>query len=173
MLRILGKIQRIGIVTEPCPGSTTPALTEIGEQLKTGIGERFGGSPRHPRSGRGLLQRLRARNPCAQTIPITVSSASACISSPARVTRHAAGHRPRFASHGGRRCAVLTRPCPNRGSLSQSASAAPTAASSVPATPPRRAVSNVIPVDAVIRGCPPTPLALMRGILEAIAKRSA
>jgi len=34
------------------------------------------------------------------------------------------------------------------------------------------AVANVIPVDAVIRGCPPTPFALMRGILEAIGKRS-
>jgi Ni,Fe-hydrogenase III small subunit len=30
------------------------------------------------------------------------------------------------------------------------------------------AVANVIPVDAVIRGCPPTPLDLMRGILQAI-----
>src|SRR3972149_6725739 len=29
------------------------------------------------------------------------------------------------------------------------------------------AVSNVIPVDAVSRGCPPTPLRLMRGILQA------
>ena len=34
------------------------------------------------------------------------------------------------------------------------------------------AVANVIPVDAVIRGCPPTPLALMRGILEAIGKQA-
>ena len=34
------------------------------------------------------------------------------------------------------------------------------------------AVANVIPVDAVIRGCPPTPLGLMRGILEAIGRRS-
>ena len=33
------------------------------------------------------------------------------------------------------------------------------------------AVSNVIPVDAVIRGCPPTPFDLMRGILEAISRR--
>jgi len=30
------------------------------------------------------------------------------------------------------------------------------------------AVANVIPVDAVIRGCPPTPLNLMLGILGAI-----
>ena len=34
-------------------------------------------------------------------------------------------------------------------------------------------VSSTVPVDVVIRGCPPTPLALMRGILEAIAKRPA
>ena len=34
------------------------------------------------------------------------------------------------------------------------------------------AVSSVIPVDAVIRGCPPTPLDLMRGILEAIGKKT-
>jgi len=33
------------------------------------------------------------------------------------------------------------------------------------------AVANVIPVDAVIPGCPPTPLALMRGIIEAIRLR--
>ena len=32
------------------------------------------------------------------------------------------------------------------------------------------AVSNVVPVDAVIRGCPPTPIDLMRGILEAIGR---
>jgi Ni,Fe-hydrogenase III small subunit len=32
-------------------------------------------------------------------------------------------------------------------------------------------VSQVIAVDAVIPGCPPTPLALMQGILEIIQKR--
>jgi Ni,Fe-hydrogenase III small subunit len=32
------------------------------------------------------------------------------------------------------------------------------------------AVSNVIPVDGVIRGCPPTPLNLLRGILEALGE---
>ncbi|MFA6280008.1 MAG: NADH-quinone oxidoreductase subunit NuoB [Bdellovibrionales bacterium] len=33
------------------------------------------------------------------------------------------------------------------------------------------AVSNVIPVDAVIRGCPPTPLQLLQGILEVLKAR--
>lgn len=30
------------------------------------------------------------------------------------------------------------------------------------------AIARVVPVDGVIRGCPPPPLALLRGILEAI-----
>ena len=44
MLRILAKIQRIGIITEPLPKIDEPALTEVGAQLKAHIGERFGGS---------------------------------------------------------------------------------------------------------------------------------
>ncbi|MHB1544194.1 MAG: NADH-quinone oxidoreductase subunit B family protein [Gammaproteobacteria bacterium] len=34
------------------------------------------------------------------------------------------------------------------------------------------AVQNVIPVDGIIRGCPPTPLALMRGILSLIDRKT-
>ena len=32
-------------------------------------------------------------------------------------------------------------------------------------------VSNVIPVDVVVPGCPPTPLDLLRGILTAVARQ--
>jgi len=35
----------------------------------------------------------------------------------------------------------------------------------------RGKVSSVIPVDVAVPGCPPTPLAIMRGILTAIAAR--
>ncbi|MFZ0256220.1 MAG: NADH-quinone oxidoreductase subunit B family protein [Gammaproteobacteria bacterium] len=34
------------------------------------------------------------------------------------------------------------------------------------------AVANVIPVDVSIPGCPPTPLALLKGILAAVNRRS-
>jgi Ni,Fe-hydrogenase III small subunit len=34
------------------------------------------------------------------------------------------------------------------------------------------AVANVLPVDGIIRGCPPTPLALMNGILALIASKA-
>jgi Ni,Fe-hydrogenase III small subunit len=31
-------------------------------------------------------------------------------------------------------------------------------------------VSNVIPVDVEVPGCPPTPIALLQGILAAVSK---
>jgi Ni,Fe-hydrogenase III small subunit len=37
----------------------------------------------------------------------------------------------------------------------------------------RGRVSNVIPVDIAVPGCPPTPLAIMQGILTAIAVKKA
>lgn len=37
----------------------------------------------------------------------------------------------------------------------------------------RGPVSAIVPVDAVVTGCPPTPLAIMRGLLQITSKRPA
>lgn len=37
----------------------------------------------------------------------------------------------------------------------------------------RGPISAIVPVDAVVAGCPPTPLAIMRGLLQITSKRPA
>jgi Ni,Fe-hydrogenase III small subunit len=34
------------------------------------------------------------------------------------------------------------------------------------------AVTSVLPVDVLVPGCPPTPIAILRGILSAVRRRS-
>lgn len=170
MLRILGKIQRIGIITDPLPAITEPALTEVGEQLKAHIGARFGGSLAIREVDAGSC------NGCELEIQM--------LGNPYYSIERFGVHfvaSPRFAD-----MLLVTGP------VSRHMQAA--LLSTYAATPEPRlviavgncgadggefgvnyascgAVSNVIPVDAVIRGCPPTPLDLIRGILEAIGKR--
>ncbi|OHC62512.1 MAG: hydrogenase [Rhodocyclales bacterium GWA2_65_20] len=171
MLRILGKIQRLGIVTEQLPEIGEPALTEIGEQLKAHIGERFGGSLaiREVDAGscNGCELEVQALNNPIYSIErfgvhFVASPRHAdmlLFSGP--VSRHMetallrtyeATPEPRLVIAVGE-CGA----CGGEFGISYASCGA---------------VSNVIPVDAVIRGCPPTPINLMRGILEAIAKRS-
>lgn len=170
MLRILGKIQRIGIITEPIPVCDEPALSEVGAQLKAHIGERFGGSLAIREVDAGSC------NGCELEIQM--------LGNPYYSIERFGVHfvaSPRFAD-----LLLVTGP------VARHMQAA--LLSTYAATPEPRlviavgncgadggefgtsyascgAVANVIPVDAVIRGCPPTPLALMRGILEAIGQR--
>jgi Ni,Fe-hydrogenase III small subunit len=172
MLRILGKIQRIGIVTEPLPRLDEPALTEIGEQLKAGIGKLFGGSLaiREVDAGscNGCELEIHALNNPYYGIErfgvhFVASPRHAdmlLVTGP--VSRHMeAALRRTYAATPEPRLVIAAGECgANGGEFGASYASC-------------GAVSNVIPVDAVIRGCPPTPLNLMRGILEAIGRRSA
>lgn len=171
MLRILGKIQRLGIITERLPDRGEPALTEIGEQLKTHVGERFGGSLaiREVDAGscNGCELEIQALNNPFYSIErfgvhFVASPRHAdmlLVTGP--VSRHMeAALRRTYDAMPEPRLVIAVGECGACGGEFGVSYAS------------CGAVANVIRVDAVIRGCPPTPLALMRGILEAIGKRS-
>jgi Ni,Fe-hydrogenase III small subunit len=169
MLRILGKIQRIGIITEPLPVLDESALSEIGEQLKAHIGERFGGSLAIREVDAGScngceLEIQMLGNPYYSIERFGVHFvASPRFADMLLVTGPVSRHmeealRRTLAATLEPRLVIAVGACgADGGEFGVSYASC-------------GAVSNVIPVDAVIRGCPPTPIALMRGILEAIGK---
>ena len=171
MLRILGKIQRIGIITEPLPVLDESALSEVGEQLKAHIGERFGGSLAIREVDAGScngceLEIQMLGNPYYSIERFGVHFvASPRFADMLLVTGPVSRHmeealRRTLAATLEPRLVIAVGACgADGGEFGVSYASC-------------GAVSNVIPVDAVIRGCPPTPLTLMRGILEAIGKRS-
>ena len=154
-----------------CPRLDEPALTEIGEQLKARIGEQFGGSLaiREVDAGscNGCELEIQALNNPYYSIErfgvhFVASPRHAdmlLVTGP--VSRHMeAALRRTYDATPEPRLVIAVGECgANGGEFGTSYASC-------------GAVSNVIPVDAVIRGCPPTPLDLMRGILEAIGKRS-
>ena len=170
MLRILAKIQRIGIITEPLPRLAEPALSEIGEQLKAGIGEKFGGSLaiREVDAGscNGCELEIHALNNPYYSIErfgvhFVASPRHAdmlLVTGP--VSRHMEeALRRTYAATPEPRLVIAVGACGADGGEFGASYAS------------CGAVANVIPVDAVIRGCPPTPLDLMRGILAAVSGR--
>lgn len=170
MLRILGKIQRIGIITEALPATDERVLVEVGEQLKAHIGERFGGSLAIREVDAGScngceLEIQMLGNPYYSIERFGVHFvASPRFADMLLVTGPVSRHmeealRRTYAATPEPRLVIAVGACgADGGEFGVSYASC-------------GAVSNVIPVDAVIRGCPPTPFDLMRGILEAIGKR--
>jgi Ni,Fe-hydrogenase III small subunit len=170
MLRILTKIQRTGILTEALARNDEPALQEVGERLKAAVGERFGGSLaiREVDAGscNGCELEINALNNPYYGIErfgvhFVASPRHAdmlLVTGP--VSRHMqAALRRTYDATPDPKLVIAVGECgSNGGEFGVSYASC-------------GAVSNVIPVDAVIRGCPPAPLDLMRGILEAIGKR--
>ncbi len=170
MLRILGKIQRLGILTEPLAPAQEPALSEVGEQLRSRIGERFGGSLAIREVDAGScngceLEIQMLGNPYYSIEQFGVHFvASPRFADMLLVTGPVSRHmeealRRTYAATPEPRLVIAVGDCgANGGEFGISYASC-------------GAVANVIPVDAVIKGCPPTPLTLVRGILEAITKR--
>jgi len=170
MLRILNKIFRTGLVTESLPAAAEPTLEQVGERLHAGIARQFKGS-------------LAIRQ-------VDAGSCNGC-----ELEIHALGNSfydiERFGVHfvaSPRHADLLLVTGPvsvhMESALLRTWQATPDPKIVIAvgdcgacggefgcSYASRGAVDNVIPVDAVIRGCPPTPLALMQGILAAIELR--
>jgi len=172
MLRILSKIQRTGILTEELPRNDEPALQQVGERLKAAVGEIFAGSLAiravDAGSCNGCELEIHALNNPYYGIErfgvhFVASPRHAdmlLVTGPVSRNMEAALRRTYDATPDPKLVIAMGECGANGGEFGVSYASC-------------GAVSNVIPVDAVVRGCPPTPLDLMRGILEAIGKRTA
>ena len=172
MLRILSKIQRTGILTEELPRNDEPALQQVGERLKAAVGELFAGSLAiravDAGSCNGCELEIHALNNPYYGIErfgvhFVASPRHAdmlLVTGPVSRNMEAALRRTWEATPDPKLVIAMGECGANGGEFGVSYASC-------------GAVSNVIPVDAVVRGCPPTPLDLMRGILEAIGKRTA
>lgn len=165
MLRILNKIWKTGLITEDLPQAAEPVLEQVGEQLRQGIARRFQGSLAiravdagscngceleiHAlnngyydieRFGVHFVASPRHADLLLVTGPVSVHMESALLRT------WEATPEPKLVVAAGD-CAA----CGGEFGCSYAS---------------RGAVSNVLPVDAVIPGCPPSPLQLMQGILQ-------
>jgi Ni,Fe-hydrogenase III small subunit len=171
MLRILGKIQRVGIVTEPLRPADEPALSEVGEQIKARVGEMFGGSLAIRQVDAGScngceLEIHALDNPWYGVERFGVHFVASprhadmlLVTGP--VSRHMEeALRRTYDATPEPKLVIAVGECGGNGGEFGASYAS------------RGAVANVIPVDAVIRGCPPLPIDLLRGILEAIGRKT-
>ena len=167
MLRILAKIQRIGIVTEPVPPTIDPILAEVGEQLKAHIGEHFSGSLaiREVDTGscNGCELEINAlNNPWygieRYGVHFVASPRHAdmlLVTGP--VSRHMEIALKRtYDATPEPKLVVAVGDCGCNGGLFGESYAS------------SGKISNVIPVDVAVPGCPPTPTAILQGILTAV-----
>ena len=171
MLRILNKIRKIGVITEPPKPIDDPAVISLGERVKAAVGRQFAGSLAIRQVDAGScngceLEIHALNNPCYGIERFGVHFVASprhadmlLVTGP--VSRHMEeALRRTYAAVPDPKLVLAVGECGAHGGEfgTSYASCGP--------------VASVIPVDGVIRGCPPTPLDLLRGILEAIEPRT-
>lgn len=167
MIRILKQIFRTGIVTEPLPAEIIPEVEEVGAKLEEAVRKRFRGSLTIRQVDAGSC------NGCELEIHAINNPIYNC----ERFGIHFTAS-PRFAD-----MLLVTGPVTHNMEIALRRT--------YNATPPPKIVvavgdcgcnggifgesyaslggiDKVIPVNVVIHGCPPTPLALLQGILKTI-----
>jgi Ni,Fe-hydrogenase III small subunit len=167
MLRILSQSLRTGVVTEAVPAVEDAELERIGIELRRRIGERFGRSLAIRQVDAGScnaceLEIHAVNNPYYDAERFGVHF----VASP----RHAdallvTGPVSRHMETALRRTWLAT-PAPKL--VIAAGDCACTGGEFGVSYASCGAVENVIPVDAKIPGCPPTPLALLQGLLAAM-----
>ncbi len=166
MIRILKQIFRTGIVTELLPPITDPELERIGLELKSVIRERF---------RRSLTIRQVDAGSC-NGCELEVHAANNAIYNCERFGIHFTAS-PRFAD-----VLLVTGPVAHNMEIALKRTFAATQSPKIVVAlgdcgctggifgesyASLGAVGNVIPVDVCIPGCPPTPTALLQGLLQA------
>lgn len=171
MIRILKQIFRTGIVTEPLPLTVDPELEKIGVRLEETIRRRF---------QRSLTIRQVDAGSC-NGCELEIHALNNVFYNCERFGIHFTAS-PRFAD-----LLLVTGPVSHNMeiALKRTYNATPMPKIVVAVGDcgcnggvfgenyaSLGGIHEVIPVDAVIPGCPPTPLALLQGILQAIGKTS-
>jgi Ni,Fe-hydrogenase III small subunit len=167
MIRILKQVFRTGIVTEPLPPLTDPEIEKIGSHLENAIRRRFQRSLTIRQVDAGSC------NGCELEIHAINNSFYNCERFGVHFTAS-----PRFAD-----MLLVTGPVSHNMeiALRRTYNATPTPKLVVAVGDcgctggifgetyaSLGGIGKVIPVDAFIPGCPPTPLALLQGILKAV-----
>ena len=164
MLRLLNKIIRIGVVTEPAPASSDAEIERLGIEVKRVLGRRFAGSLaiRHVDAGscNGCELEIHAlNNPYYDVERFGVHFVASprhtdCLLVTGPVSRNMeAALRRTFDACPAPKLVIAAGECAcSRGEFGISYASC-------------GAVANVIPVDVRIPGCPPTPAQLLTGLL--------
>jgi Ni,Fe-hydrogenase III small subunit len=167
MIRILKQIFRTGIVTEPLPPITDPEIEVIGVKLEEAIRKRFKRSLTIRQVDAGScngceLEIHAINNPiynCERFgIHFTASPRFAdllLVTGPVSHNMEIALRRT-YAATPSPKLVVAVGDCGCTGGIFGESYAS------------LGSIDKVIPVDAYIPGCPPTPVALLQGILKAI-----
>jgi Ni,Fe-hydrogenase III small subunit len=169
MLRIFNKIRKIGVITEPAP-ATDPSFEAVGEKLQARVGELFNGSLAiravDAGSCNGCELEIHALNNPYYGIErfgvhFVASPRHAdllLVTGP--VSRHMeAALRRVYDATPDPKLVLAVGDCGADGGEFGCSYAS------------SGGIGNVIPIDGIVRGCPPTPAALMHAILKLIEKR--
>ncbi|MFA5628082.1 MAG: NADH-quinone oxidoreductase subunit NuoB [Thiohalomonadaceae bacterium] len=166
MLKILNKIRQTGFLTEDLP--TDPVLEQVGEQLRAGVALCFHGNLAIRTLDAGSCNacelEIHALNNAYYNIErygvhFVASPRHAdilLVTGPLSVHMETALQRT-YAAMPAPKFIIAAGDCASCGGEFGCSYAS------------LGAISNIIPVDASIPGCPPTPLQLMQGILQILA----